>query len=97
MGIIGRWWNRRWSRSARRDIWLTVEPQRWFVRGRQGGDDGPEVQYEFRDEDEARAMVKRLMQAAPGDWRDLTEVMRRRRDRPSTLDAAPRSEDGAGR
>ena len=97
MEIRGRWWNRHWGRIARRDIWLTVEPERWVVRGRQGGDDGPEVKYDCRNEGEARAMVKRLMDAAPGDWRDLTEAMRLQRNRPSAMDAAPGRDDDATR
>jgi len=77
MELVGRWWNRKWERVARRDIWLTSDGRRWSVRARHGGDGGDEVAYEFDRDYQARAMVDRLKAAAPGEWKDLTKLMAR--------------------
>jgi hypothetical protein len=74
---VGRWWNGKWGRLARRDIWLTRETV-WHVRARAGDSEtGRELHWSYATEAEARAMVDRLMRAdRPDEWRDLTEVMR---------------------
>jgi hypothetical protein len=75
--LILRWWNGERDRAARRDIWLTSDGQRWAVRARHGGADGREVRREFAREYEARAMVHRLIAAAPGPWKDITRLVRK--------------------
>jgi hypothetical protein len=79
--VRGRWWNGMWGRMARRDIWLMSDGQRWTVRGRVGGDEGSEVTYQFDEEEAARTMVDRMMKTSSGNWRDLTEAVRRESDR----------------
>jgi hypothetical protein len=76
--LVGRWWNGKWGRLVRRDIWLTRQTV-WHVRARQGdGETGRELHWSYTSEAEARAMVERLMCAEhPEDWRDLTEITRR--------------------
>jgi hypothetical protein len=75
MHLLGRWWNGQWG-NARRDIWLTGDGKSWHVRGRHGGADGPEVQYEYDQEWAARAMVDQLINAAPvGRWKDITRLV----------------------
>ncbi|RZU75867.1 hypothetical protein EV384_4439 [Micromonospora kangleipakensis] len=81
MEVKGRWWNGNWGRIARRDIWLLSDGHRWRVRGRLGGDGGREVAYEFDDEQQARAMVNRMMETSAGAWRDLTEALRQEAQR----------------
>lgn len=78
VALVGRWWNGKWGRLVRRDIWLTRETA-WLVRAREGdGETGRELHWRYSTEAEARAMVERLMQSSrPGEWRDLTEVMQR--------------------
>src|SRR5258706_3891570 len=66
--LIGRWWNGQRERTARRDIWLTSDGQRWHVRGRHGA---TEVDYDCTRGFEARAIVDRLIAAAPGGWKDI--------------------------
>ena len=61
---------------ARRDIWLISDGGVWVVRARHGGGDGREVVYRFGREYEARAMVDRLIAAAPARWRDITSLVR---------------------
>jgi hypothetical protein len=80
METRGRWWNGQWGRLARRDIWLTHDGQHWRVRGREGGDEGREVNYQFDQEWAARAMVDRMMKASAGNWRDITKLLRRDSD-----------------
>jgi hypothetical protein len=55
--------------------------QRWRVRGRIGGDEGREVNYQFDEEWAARAMVDRMMKTSAGNWRDLTKLLQREADR----------------
>jgi hypothetical protein len=81
MVVVGRWWNGLWGRLARRDIWLASDGRSWLVRFREGGDDGREGEFAFADEAEARRLVQRLMETAPGDWKDLTAVLRAERSR----------------
>ena len=76
MDLVARWWNGERDRLARRDIWLTSDGQRWAVRARHGAD-GREVRQEFTREYEARAMVDRLIAAAPGRWTDITRLVRK--------------------
>jgi hypothetical protein len=78
---VGRWWNGSWGRLARRDIWLSTDGRRWVVRFRHGGDDGREGEFVFAEEAEARRLVERLIEVAPGGWRELTAALRRERDR----------------
>ncbi|SRR6266545_2005943 len=74
--LVARWWNGQRDRRARRDIWLTSDGQVWHVRARHGT--GDEVGYDFTREYEARAMVDRLIAAAPaGGWKDITKLVRR--------------------
>ena len=85
--LRGRWWNGKYGRIARVDIWLYVDGSVWRVRGRLRGDGGPEVNYEYWDpggESRARLMVSRLIERSPGGgdgWRDLTTAVRRANDR----------------
>ena len=73
--LVGRWWNGDRGGVARRDIWLRSDGEHWRVRARQGERDGSEVSYDFDREYQARAMVDRLMAAAPGRWKDLTKLV----------------------
>jgi asparagine synthetase B (glutamine-hydrolysing) len=84
--LVARWWNGQPDRAARRDIWLAANGGVWNVRARHGESD--EVRYDFTREYEARAMVDRLIAAAPGRWKDITSLVRKPRDR-SEPAAAP--------
>lgn len=50
---------------ARRDIYLIGTPTGWQVLGRKGGSDGREVVHYFDDEDDARTMVKAMLDSVP--------------------------------
>jgi hypothetical protein len=72
--LVGRWWNGRWGRLGRRDVWLRRRTV-WEVEARQGESDGGKSQrWEFTDDEEALTMVNRLMASSPGEWKDLTGV-----------------------
>lgn len=70
-------WNGLFARLSRRDIWLSRETP-WRVCTRQGdADTGRELQGEYNSEDEAWAVVRRLMNAeGPGKWKDLPSTTR---------------------
>jgi len=72
--LVARWWNGHRDQSLRRDIWLASDGCCWTVRARHGGG---EVQHEFTREYEARAMVDKLIAAAPGNWKDITRLISR--------------------
>lgn len=61
-----------WGRLTRRDVWLAREV-RWHVIARAGDSEtGKVLRWEFDTEDEARSMVRRLVQAGEGQWRKQT-------------------------
>lgn len=70
--VVGRWWNGLFGRLSRRDIWLSRQLI-WQVRARDGdAATGRELTWDFPTEQEARAMVQRLMAATDqGRWREL--------------------------
>jgi hypothetical protein len=70
--LVARWWNGHRGQSLRRDIWLTSDGRCWAVRARHAGG---EVRHEFTREYEARAMVDKLIAAAPGNWKDITRLI----------------------
>lgn len=84
-GPGGRSWpcgraNRRYNLN-RRDVYLIRTPSGWQVKGREGGADGRDVVHYFDTEAEARAMVRRMLEAvAPGlsNWAQITSPTNRR-------------------
>ena len=78
MDLVERWWNSQHGTLGRRDIWLKSDGNVWHVRARNGGADGDEVQYDYAHEWQARAMVDRLIKAAPsGRWKNITDLVAR--------------------
>ncbi|MEU7612322.1 hypothetical protein [Micromonospora sp. NPDC049204] len=68
--VVTRWWNGTWGRLTRRDVWLAREV-RWHVIARAGDTEtGKVLRWEFDTEDAARRMVRRLVQADGGQWRE---------------------------
>jgi hypothetical protein len=65
------WWNGTWGRLARRDVYLYVDGNTWFVEGREGGAEGRSRWYEFADEQTALDCVHGLL-AQPGEWREVS-------------------------
>jgi hypothetical protein len=65
------WWNGRWGRLARRDLFLREDGGTWHVEDRVGGADGHSRWYRYGDEDSALDRVRALMATADG-WRELT-------------------------
>jgi len=66
------WWNSRWGRIARKDVYLRVDGDRWFVEAREGGADGHSRWWEVGDEDRALEIVEGLL-AGSSDWREITQ------------------------
>ncbi|MCW3818631.1 hypothetical protein ONA91_29750 [Micromonospora sp. DR5-3] len=69
--LVTRWWNNSWGRLTRRDVWLAREV-RWHVIARAGDSEtGKVLRWEFDTEQEARQMVRRLVHADGGQWREM--------------------------
>ena len=65
------WWNGKWGRIARKDVFLRVNGDTWHVEARAGGADGVSRFYEFGGEDEALESVRAMLNG-PGTWRELS-------------------------
>ena len=65
------WWNGKWGRLARRDVFLRTDGDRWYVEQRAGGAEGTSRFFEYGDEDDACEAVRGLL-AGPGNWRELS-------------------------
>lgn len=74
MDVVGRWWNGRFGRIARRDVWLERDV-RWRVRARQGDGDSPVWVRECANEAAARQLVDELLARGADEWRDLTAAV----------------------
>jgi len=75
MELVGRWWNGKYGRTARRDVWLYQQSRDGFVvHARHGGSEGELKQWPAMREYEARNLVDRLKRTAGGQWRDLTRL-----------------------
>jgi hypothetical protein len=73
------WFNRRYGVS-RRDVFLIRTTTGWQVLGRQGGAEGQEVAHYFDHEDDARAMLQRMLATVPlelSNWAKMSQPKRR--------------------
>ena len=71
---VEHWFNRRYS-AGRRDVYLLRTETGWQVVGRLGGADGHQVTHYFDREDDARAMLQRMLDTTPApfaDWAKMT-------------------------
>lgn len=79
MAVVERWWNGRFGRMARRDVWLK---RTWRVEWRQGDGDSPVTGKDFDDEQAARAWLRTVLARGKvhesDQWRDLTETVQTR-------------------
>jgi len=71
MELVQRWWNGRFGRLARRDIWLEREVI-WHVRARNGDGDSKIKAWTYTDRNQAEAMVDRLRSTGGDGWKNLT-------------------------
>ncbi len=65
------WWNGKWGRIARKDVFLRVNGDIWHVEARAGGAEGVSQFFEYDSEDAALETV-RAMLTGPGTWRELS-------------------------
>ncbi|WP_213005806.1 hypothetical protein [Paractinoplanes toevensis] len=68
---MGHWWNGRWGRIARRDVYLRVEGDGFVVEAREGGAGGTARTWHPPTEDDALLLVDDLLNDQDG-WRELT-------------------------
>ena len=77
MELVGRWWNGRFGRLARRDLWLKYDGDgHWKVEARQGDGDS-RVWCRWHDSEIlARAEIGAMMARSGGadGWRDITDL-----------------------
>ncbi len=64
------WWNGKWGRLARQDIYLWTDADTWWVEVHEGGRAGVPRRSEFGDEDLALDVVRALL-ARDEDWREI--------------------------
>ncbi|MDG4763230.1 hypothetical protein O7632_03765 [Solwaraspora sp. WMMD406] len=67
------WWNGRWGRLARRDVFLRADADRWHVEARSGGAEGVSRFTEHDNEESAYDTVRHLL-TGPGEWREVAAV-----------------------
>jgi hypothetical protein len=65
------WWNGKWGRLGREDIFLRVDGDRWHVERRTGGAEGVSRYIEFDSEDDAYEAIRGLL-TGPDQWRELS-------------------------
>ena len=83
--LVGRWWNRKRGRLARRDIWLERDGDAYLVRAREGDSEGNETSWRYACEPDARARVDQLIDTdgGPAAWNDLTSLYQPGEDPPA--------------
>lgn len=71
---VGHWWNGRWGRLARRDVWLKRDTAtgQWWAEARQGDGDSKVWRSKPGSEDVAREELTMLQLRGSTDWRDLS-------------------------
>jgi hypothetical protein len=65
------WWNGKWGRAARRDVYLRTNGDAWHVEQRAGGAEGVSHFYEYETEEDAYDRVRALL-VGPFEWRELS-------------------------
>jgi hypothetical protein len=80
MALLGRSWNGRYGRLARRDIWLHRE-QTWRVEARQGDGDSAVWSHDYPTEAEARDAISGMINRTGGrnEWKQLPSEPAKRR------------------
>lgn len=66
------WWNGRWGRLARRDIWLKNDGALWWAEARKGDGDAKVWRSRPGDEGAAREEVTMLLLRGGTDWKNLS-------------------------
>jgi hypothetical protein len=72
------WWNGRWGRLARREIFVGPADGQWVVELRRGGEGGRSRTRTFASEAEALDWVENAVLEADGGWRQVDSSRSRR-------------------
>ena len=67
------WFNRRYG-VGRYDVFLLRTETGWQIVGRRGGSAGYEVAHYFDHEDDARAMLQRMMETVPPELANWAQM-----------------------
>lgn len=65
------WWNGKWGRLARRDVYLRADADQWYVEQRAGGAEGVSRFFEFDTEEAAYEAIRGLL-VGSDTWRELS-------------------------
>jgi hypothetical protein len=65
------WWNGRWARLTRRDVFIRPIGGSWFVELRRGGDGGRARIRHFESEQVALGWVHAVLAVAGDGWREV--------------------------
>jgi len=65
------WWNGKWGRLTRKDVYLRVSGDQWYVEERSGGADGVSHFFECANEDAALDVIRAKL-GGPDEWRELS-------------------------
>jgi hypothetical protein len=77
--VVKHWWNGRWGRLARRDVYVKVDSEpRSVVEARADGAEGRIKRQECRDEREALVLAERWREFGGDDWADISGAHRPR-------------------
>jgi hypothetical protein len=79
--VVRHWWNAKWGRLVRRDLYVRTDGRRWEVEARIGGAEGRSRRQVCHNEDEALALARRWLALGGSDWTDVTSAHRPRQDR----------------
>ncbi len=77
MELLGKWWNSRWGRLARLDIWLYRDGEQYLVQARKGDSESPSRTWTYACEPDARAMVQQLIDTGGDGWQEMTDLYTR--------------------
>lgn len=70
--MVEHWWNERWGRLARRDVWLRTDGTRWRVEAQQGGREGGRLWGRtYPDEAAARNQLDEIKARASDIWQEM--------------------------
>ena len=70
--LVRHWWNRRWGRMARRDVYIRTDGMRFQLELRAGGTDSDRRARCWFDELDPAIEEAGLHMAADQDWADIT-------------------------
>lgn len=76
MAVVRHWWNQKWGRIARRDVYVRSDGGRFEVEVVQGGAEGKRWVALFDTAEEAIGEAESHLVDPNDDWRDVSDAHR---------------------